>query len=69
MQQWLFKEIWKFMDETVEDDVAVTYSKLFSSKVKTTGKTPLDGNMKNVEIAVLLKHQWYFFKNSCNNLN
>ena len=44
------------MDETVEDDVAITYSMLFQSKVKTQGKTPLDGNMKNVEIAVLLKY-------------
>ena len=34
------------------DNVAITDSKLFKSKLKIMGRTPADGNTKDVEIAV-----------------
>ena len=34
----------------------LTDSESFKSKIKITGKTPADGNMKNVEILVPLKY-------------
>ena len=37
-------------------------SKSFKSKIKTTGKTPADGNMKDVEIIVSLKYVSNFWR-------
>ena len=37
-------------------------SESFKSKVKITGKTPADGNTKNVEIIVPLKYLSNFWK-------
>ena len=34
----------------------ITNSESFNSKTKITGKTPADGNIKNIEIVVPLKH-------------
>ena len=48
--------LWQyFRDEPVDDD-DIGDSKSFKSKTKITGKTPNDGNEKDVEIIVPLKY-------------
>ena len=54
----------QYRDESVEGDVAIRNSKSFKSKVKVTGKIPVDGNTKNVDIAVPLKFLTNFLENS-----
>ena len=47
----------------------LTDSESFKPKIKITGNTPADGNTKDVEIAVPLKHLSNSFENSWNVIN
>ena len=51
---------WQYYKDHPNDTLA--NSKLFKSKVKTTGKTPNNGNTKNVEIILLLKYLRNFWR-------
>ena len=54
--------LWQyFRDEPVDDD-DIEDSKSFKSKTKITGKTPNDGNEKDVEIMVPLKYLSNFWR-------
>ena len=54
--------LWQyFRDEPVDDD-DIEDSKSFKCKRKITGKTPNDGNEKDVEILVLLKYLSNFWR-------
>ena len=54
--------LWQyFRDEPVADD-DIEDSELFKSKTKITGKTPNNGNEKDVEIMVLLKYISNFWR-------
>ena len=46
--------LWQYYRDEPNDNLANSQS--FKSKVKITGKTPADGNEKDVEIALLLKY-------------
>ena len=46
--------LWQYYKDEPNDNLA--YSESFKSKVKITGKTPDDGNTKDVEIIVPLKY-------------
>ena len=46
--------LWQYYKDEPNDNLANSES--FKSKVKITGKTPADGNTKNVEIIVPLKY-------------
>ena len=46
--------LWQYYKDDPDDNIADSES--FKSKVKITGKTPDDGNTKDVEIIVLLKY-------------
>ena len=46
--------LWQYYKDEPNDNLANSES--FKSKVKKTGKTPADGNTKNVEIIVPLKY-------------
>ena len=52
--------LWQYYKDEPSDDMED--SKLFSSKVKVTGKTPNDGNTKDVEIIVPLKYLSNFWR-------
>ena len=45
--------LWQYYKDAPNDNL--TNSKSFKYKIKIVGKTPDDGNTKNVEIIVLLK--------------
>ena len=54
--------LWQyFRDEPVDDD-DIEDSKSFKSKTKITGKTPNDGNEKDVEVMVPLKYLSNFWR-------
>ena len=46
----------------------ITRSESFKSKIKITGKTPEDGNTKDVEIILPLKYLSNFWRNAINKL-
>ena len=46
--------LWQYYKDEPNDNIADSES--FNSKVKITGKTPDDGNTKNVEMIVPLKY-------------
>ena len=48
--------LWKYYRDQPNDNL--TGSESFKSKIKITGKTPNDGNMKNVEIMKYLSTFW-----------
>ena len=52
--------LWQYYKDKVNDNIADSES--FKSKVKITGKTPDDGNTKDVEIIVLLKYLSNFWR-------
>ena len=52
--------LWQYYKDEVNDNIADSES--FKSKVKITGKTPDDGNTKDVEIIVLLKYLSNFWR-------
>ena len=49
-----FGSLWKYYKDDPNDNIADSES--FKYKVKITGKTPDNGNSKNVEIIVPLKY-------------
>ena len=55
-----YSSLWKYYRDQPNDNL--TSSESFKSKIKITGKTPNDGNMKNVEIIVPLKYLSNFWK-------
>ena len=56
------RSLWQyFRDEPVDDD-DIEDSKSFKFKTNVTGKTPNDGNEKDVEIMVPLKHLSNFWR-------
>ena len=56
--------LWQYFrdDDGDDDDIDIEDSKSFKSKVKITGKTPNDGNEKDVEIMVPLKYLSNFWR-------
>ena len=52
--------LWQYYKDDPNDNIADSES--FKSKVKITGKTPDDGNTKDVEIIVLLKYLSNFWR-------
>ena len=56
--------LWQYFrdDDGDGDDIDIEDSKSFKSKVKITGKTPNDGNEKDVEIMVPLKYLSNFWR-------
>ena len=52
--------LWQYYKDDPNDNLAS--SKSFKSKVKITGKTPNNGNTKDVEIIVPLKYLSYFWR-------
>ena len=52
--------LWNYYRDESNDNL--TDSESFKSKIKITGKTPADGNTKNVEIAVPLKYLSNFWR-------
>ena len=52
--------LWQYYKD--EPDDSIEDSKSFSTKVKITGKTPVDGNTKDVEIIVPLEYLSYFWR-------
>ena len=55
-----YGSLWQYYKDEPNDNIADTES--FKSKVKITGKTPDDGNTKDVEIIVLLKYLSNFWR-------
>ena len=53
--------LWQYERDVPNDD-NITNSESFKSKTKITGKTPADGNIKNMEIVVPLKHLTNFWR-------
>ena len=56
--------LWQYYKDDPNNNLA--NSKSFKSKVKLTGKTPVDGNTKDAEIIVPLK---YFLDNTLDAIN
>ena len=56
--------LWQYYKDDPCDTLANSES--FKSKVKITGNTPADGNIKDVEIIVQVKYVSNFFLNSWN---
>ena len=54
--------LWQYFRDEPDDNLADSES--FKSKIKITGKTPNNGNEKDVEIMVPLKYLSYFLENS-----
>ena len=52
--------LWQYYKDDPNDNIANSES--FKSKVKITGKTPNNGNTKDVEIIVPLKHLSNFWR-------
>ena len=52
--------LWQYYKNDPNDNI--TQSELIKSKIKITGKTPVAGNTKNVEIAVTLKYFSNFWR-------
>ena len=52
--------LWQYHEDDPNDNLA--NSKSFKSKVKITGKTPNNGNTKDVEIIVPLKYLSNFWR-------
>ena len=52
--------LWQYYKDEPNDNIADSES--FKSKVKITGKTPNNGNTKDVEIIVPLKHLSNFWR-------
>ena len=61
------ESFWKYYKDDANDNIADSES--FKSKVKITGKTPDNGNTKNVEIIVPLKYLSNFLENSWKAIN
>ena len=51
--------LWQYYKDDPNDNI--TRSESFKSKIKITGKTPADKNMKNVEILMPFKHLTNFW--------
>ena len=51
--------LWQYYKDDPNDNI--TRSESFKSKIKITGKTPADKNMRNVEILVPFKHLTNFW--------
>ena len=54
--------LWQYFRDEPDDNNDVDQSKSFKSETKTTGKTPNNGNEKDVEIMVPLKHLINFWR-------
>ena len=52
--------LWQYYKDDPKNNI--TWSESFKSKVKIRGKTPADGNTKDVEIIVLLKYLSNFWR-------
>ena len=52
--------LWKYCKDDLNDNITQSWS--FKSKIKTTGKTPVAGNTKNVEKTVSLKYLSNFWR-------
>ena len=52
--------LWQYYKDDTNDNI--TQSESFKSKTKLTGKTPADGNTKDVEIIVPLKYLSNFWR-------
>ena len=52
--------LWQYYKDNPNDNM--TQSESFKSKIKITGKTPADGNTKDVEILVPLKYLSHFWR-------
>ena len=52
--------LWQYYKD--DPDVNITQSELFKSKIKITGKTPADGNPRDIEIIVSLKYLSNFWR-------
>ena len=52
--------LWQYYKDDRNDNI--TQSESFKSKIKITGKTPADGNTKDVEIVVPLKYLGNFWR-------
>ena len=52
--------LWQYYNDDPNDNM--TQSESFKSKIKITGKTPADGNTKDVEILVPLKYLSHFWR-------
>ena len=52
--------LWQYFRDEPDDDIEDSES--FKSKIKITGKTPNNNNVKDVEIMVPLKHLSYFWR-------
>ena len=52
--------LWQYYKDDPNDNI--TQSESFKSKIKITGKTPADGNTKDVEIVVPLKYLGNFWR-------
>ena len=55
-----FGSLWHYYRDEASDNS--TDSRSFKSKMEITGNTPVDGNTKNVEIAVPLKYFSNFWR-------
>ena len=53
------ESLWQYYKDDPNDNI--TRSESFKSKIKITGKTPADKNMKNVEILMPFKHLTNFW--------
>ena len=54
------ESLWQYYKDEPNDDISD--SKSFKSKVKITGKTPVAGNTKDVQIIVPLKYLKNFWR-------
>ena len=54
------RSLWQYYKDDPNDNIADSES--FKSKIKITGKTPDDGNTKDVEIIVPLKYLSNFWR-------
>ena len=54
--------LWQYFRDEPDDNDDMDESKSFKSEIKITGKTPNNGNEKDVEIMVPLKHLINFWR-------
>ena len=54
------ESLWQYYKDDPNDNIAD--SKSFKNKIKTTGKTPNDGNTRDVEIIIPLKYLSNFWR-------
>ena len=59
--------LWQYYKDEPKDNIADSES--FKYEVKITGKTPEDGNTKDVEVIVPLKYLVNFWRTLWNSIN